>query len=472
MKLKKLSALALSLLAVGALVSCGETTTPTLTPTDKTEEKTPTQVLEGVMSYAEYVQAENDSEVTVVGYIQAKQAWWSKDNVGRATVYLQDDNGGYFLYELGCTEEQYNTDLAIGNRIKVSGIKATWKGMLEVMCQTAGAEATYELLDGTKVYDAKAQTSLDNEALIELTCQKVSFKDLTVVSITLPNSDGGDIYYDVTDGNTILTFAVESYLTASSTDVYKAAMSLKAGDVISCEGFMYVYYNAQLHTTSITKAGKNVLVKQEDSLTYEQFLAAEEDTEVTVEGFIQAKQAWRSKDNVGRATIYLQDEVGAYFLYELPCTEEQYNTDLAIGNHIQVTGIKDSWKGMVEVVGQTAGAEATYEVLEGVYLAPTKELSLSAENLISYSTQKVSFTNLEVVSVTEPTSDGGDIYFDVTDGTTTLTFAVESYLTNKDTAVYQTVLALKAGDKISCEGFMYVYNNAQLHTTNVIVVTE
>ena len=265
MKLKKLSALALSLLAVGALVSCGETTTPTLTPTDKTEEKTPTQVLEGVMSYAEYVQAENDSEVTVVGYIQAKQAWWSKDNVGRATVYLQDDNGGYFLYELGCTEEQYNTDLAIGNRIKVSGIKATWKGMLEVMCQTAGAEATYELLDGTKVYDAKAQTSLDNEALIELTCQKVSFKDLTVVSITLPNSDGGDIYYDVTDGNTILTFAVESYLTASSTDVYKAAMSLKAGDVISCEGFMYVYYNAQLHTTSITKAGKNVLVKQEDS---------------------------------------------------------------------------------------------------------------------------------------------------------------------------------------------------------------
>ena len=57
MKLKKLSAFALSLLAVGALVSCGQATeTPTPTPTDKTEEKTPTQAVDGIMTYAQYVQ--------------------------------------------------------------------------------------------------------------------------------------------------------------------------------------------------------------------------------------------------------------------------------------------------------------------------------------------------------------------------------------------------------------------------------
>ena len=41
----------------------------------------------------------------------------------------------------------------------------------------------------------------------------------------------------------------------------------------------------------------------------------------------------------------------------------------------------------------------------------------------------------------------------------------EYYLVNN-------VSDLKAGDKISCEGFMYVYEKAQLHTTSVTVVTE
>ena len=40
--------------------------------------------------------AEEGTEVTIAGYVQAKQSWW--DN--KATVYLQDDNGAYFLYEL------------------------------------------------------------------------------------------------------------------------------------------------------------------------------------------------------------------------------------------------------------------------------------------------------------------------------------------------------------------------------------
>ena len=104
MKLKKLSAFALSLLAVGALVSCGQKTeTPTPTPTDKTEEKTPTPVTPTptptptetpetkVMTYSEYLAAENGDEVTISGYVQAKQSWWSN----KATIYLQDDDGGY-----------------------------------------------------------------------------------------------------------------------------------------------------------------------------------------------------------------------------------------------------------------------------------------------------------------------------------------------------------------------------------------
>lgn len=227
--MKKLFAFLFAFFAIIGLASCG----------DK---------VEGALSYEEYVAAAEGTEVTIAGYVQAKQSWWEN----KATVYLQDNDGGYFLYELGCTEEQFNNDLAIGNHIKVTGIKGSWAGMVEILGQESGAEATWELLKGTKVYDAKAQTSLNNDALVKLSCQKVSFTNLEVVSVSLPESDGKDIYFDVTDGTTTLTFAVESYLTDKTTDVYKTVLTLKAGDKINCEGFMYVYNNAQLHTTSVT----------------------------------------------------------------------------------------------------------------------------------------------------------------------------------------------------------------------------
>ena len=44
---------------------------------------------EGVMTHAEYVAAELDTQVVVEAYVQAKQSWW--DN--KATVYAQDKDG-------------------------------------------------------------------------------------------------------------------------------------------------------------------------------------------------------------------------------------------------------------------------------------------------------------------------------------------------------------------------------------------
>ena len=235
--MRKLLSLILVLVAVFASVSCGQTE-------DKTSDD---GKVEGALTYAEFVATADDMEVTIAGYVQGKQAWW--DN--KATVYLQDNDGGYFLYELTCTEEQYNTDLAIGNHIKVTGIKGAWAGMVEILGQAEGAEATYEVLEGNKVYAPKVQSSLDNETLKALSSQKVSFTNLEVVKVELPTSEGKDIYFDVTDGTTTLTFAIESYLTDSNTDVYKTVLNLKVGDKINCEGFMYVYNNAQLHTTSV-----------------------------------------------------------------------------------------------------------------------------------------------------------------------------------------------------------------------------
>ncbi|MBQ0010597.1 MAG: hypothetical protein KBS76_05820, partial [Ruminococcus sp.] len=86
--MKKILALTLALVFVLALVSCGEK---------------PDVKGEGVMTYDEYVAAELDSKVVIETYVQAKQSWW--DN--KATVYSQDKDGAYFLYNMACSEEDY-----------------------------------------------------------------------------------------------------------------------------------------------------------------------------------------------------------------------------------------------------------------------------------------------------------------------------------------------------------------------------
>ena len=81
----------------------------------------PNKKSEGVMTYAEFAAAPLDSEVTVETYVQAKQSWW--DNKG--TFYTQDGEGGYFLYEMRCSEDEYNK-LTPGTKIKVKGTKSAW----------------------------------------------------------------------------------------------------------------------------------------------------------------------------------------------------------------------------------------------------------------------------------------------------------------------------------------------------------
>ena len=45
---------------------------------------------------------------------------------------------------------------------------------------------------------------------------------------------------------------MESYLCASSTDVYKAVENLKVGDTVDMEGYLYWYEGVNPHITSVT----------------------------------------------------------------------------------------------------------------------------------------------------------------------------------------------------------------------------
>ena len=211
---------------------------------------------EGVMSYDEYMAADLDTEVVVETYVQAKQSWWED----KATVYTQDEDGAYFLYNMACSEEDYEK-LTLGTKIKVTGYKSEWSGEIEII------DATFEIEDGNYVAKAEDVTSLlGTDELIDHQNKFVSFKGMTVEAAGQDESgndvaylyswdgsgqEGDDLYFNVSlDGNTY-TFTVESYLCDSSTEVYAAVKNLNIGDTIDMEGFLYWYEGVNPHITSV-----------------------------------------------------------------------------------------------------------------------------------------------------------------------------------------------------------------------------
>ena len=218
-----------------------------------------------VMSYDEYMAAEVDDAVTIQAYVQAKQSYYAEQ--GTATVYLQDQDGGYFAYDMACTQEDYDA-MVEGTKIQVSGFKAEWSGEIEIM----DGQLDEIIADDTFVAEAFDATSLlGTEELEEHQNEKVSFTGLTVApskdangneTAFLYNYDGSgtqgdDVYFNVTVGDSeeVYSFLVESYLCGSDTEVYKAVEALEVGQTIDCEGFLYWYEGVNPHITSVTVTG-------------------------------------------------------------------------------------------------------------------------------------------------------------------------------------------------------------------------
>ena len=237
--MKKALALVLVLVCVLALVGCSKGDTKSA----------------GVMTYAEYTAAALDSQVVVETYVQAKQSWW--DN--KATVYTQDKDGAYFLYNMTCSEADYDK-LTPGTKIKVTGYKSEWAGEVEII------DATFEIESGSYVAKAFDATSLlGKEDLTKHQNEFVTFKGLTVEAANdngdafLYNWDGSgeaggdsDLYFNASVNGNTYTFVIEYYLCNENSDAYKAVQNLKVGDKIDLEGFLYWYEGAQPHITSVT----------------------------------------------------------------------------------------------------------------------------------------------------------------------------------------------------------------------------
>ncbi|MBR5681438.1 MAG: hypothetical protein IKX19_12375 [Clostridia bacterium] len=246
--MKKILALVLALLFVFAFGAC-----------KKNDADKPDVKGEGVMTHDEYIAADLDTQVVIETYVQAKQSWWED----KATVYTQDKDGAYFLYNMACSEADY-AKLTPGTKIKVTGYKSEWAGEVEII------DATFEIEEGNYIAPATDVTAiLGSDTLINHQNEFVSFKGMTVeaskdadgneapflYSWDGSGEDGSDLYFNVSLNGNTYTFTVESYLCDASTAVYAAVKNLQIGDKIDLEGFLYWYNGVNPHITSVKAAG-------------------------------------------------------------------------------------------------------------------------------------------------------------------------------------------------------------------------
>ncbi|MDR0915813.1 MAG: hypothetical protein LBN02_01310 [Oscillospiraceae bacterium] len=274
--MKKFLALLLALTLVLAFAGCASdkpaNTSPTPdvtaspspdapTPDDPTPEVPTPDDSADVLTYAEYIAAELDSEVVIEAYVQAKQALYSA--YGTTSLYTQDEDGAYFLYRIACSDADYDL-LQVGTKIRVTGFKSAWAGEVEII------DATFEIIDGSYVAPAFDATALlGTDALIDYQNQFVSFKGLTVEAAGKDESgadvaflynwdgsgtDGDDLYFSVSLDGTTYSFTVESDLAGAGTAAYEAVKALTVGDVVDLEGFLYWYEGVNPHITAVTPA--------------------------------------------------------------------------------------------------------------------------------------------------------------------------------------------------------------------------
>ena len=198
-------------------------------------------------------------------------------------------------------------------------------------------------------------------------------------------------------------------------------------------------------------------------MTHEEYMAAELDSKVAIETYVQGHQSWW--DN--KITVYCQSPDGAYFLYELACSEEDA-AKLVPGTKILVNGYKGEWAGEIEVM------DGTFEFVEGgdTFIAEATDVTelLGTEELINHQNEFVAFNGMTVEAIEYKNGEpGDDIYVTLGYNGASYSFCVEVYLTGTDSDVYTTVGTLNVGDVVNVEGFLYWYEGVNPHITAISV---
>ena len=444
-----------------------------------------------VMDYFEFLKAPLQSEVVIESNVQGIAYNEEEGTVSLFLAGIEQDLHGYYVYNMAVTPEEAEA-LTIGKRILVKGFKAEWSGLLEI------TDATFEALEGEYISKARDVSLLmDQGDLLALAMNSRIALPRAILAPSLDaeekevpflykwngsGTEGDDLYFNVLLMGKVFTVLVESDEYGPDSEVYKTVQGLKIGDAFDLEGFLYWYNGPQPHIYSIKT---EAYAKQsEEAMSFGSYVAAEVDAEVTVEGFVQLTTSYWEEDGQGKISLYLHDRAGAYYVYNMPVTQEEAEA-LVPGTLIRVKGFKGEWSELPEII------DPSFEILESEEEFKAEPLE-GEGNLILFGDREKTDMRYLIASplsllemVVEPSyteegearpflykwngsgEEGDDIYFNVSFYGETIQVTVETDEFDKDSEVYQAAQALKIGDIIDLEGFLYWYNGPQPHISKI-----
>ena len=425
------------------------------------------------MTYAEYMAASNDAKVLIEGYLQCYAY-----NFGfkRVNMFLQDDDGAYYVYMAVCDDEKA-AQLSPGVKVRVSGVKGSYAGEVEIQEQ-----GTFEVLSEKKIYEPTDVTSLlgDEKSLEKMMNRKISVKDLTVlesydkedrVFASLYKWDGSgkagegdDIYFSASNQDNPSLFVIESDENPEGSAVYDAALGLAVGDVIDLDGYMYWYNGPNIHVNSIKvkKTSKADLTKDPAALSHDDYLKAADGEQVIIEAYVQGVSEYNEEEK--RYSAYLSDADGAYYAKDLISEQPDYEK-YTNGAKFRIKGVKATENGMPVITGITET-----ELLEGYYIAPAVNATalLDDENSLSDMTgQKVvvkgttfAAANLEEgAGIIQTIGANGKVY----------SFVLGSEDHSEDSDIYKTVDEVSPGDVIDLVCFVFLDPEPVLRIQSITV---
>lgn len=233
-----------------------ETETAAL-PALAAESPQPAEKMSGVMSFQAFLAAEDDSPVTVEGYVQAKE----ERRDGCCGLYMQNEEGAYYLSRLRCTQQEYDT-LKTGRKIRVNGYKSHWNDAIEI------SDASFTLLEGNLIAEAEDVTALiGSDALLQHQNEKVAFSGMTVEVMpdghsvwyrgwdnTAPAEEDSELWFRASSGGMVCDFTIKPSLCENRDEVLETLQQLQAGDRVDLTGFLRFYNGALPRITAITQS--------------------------------------------------------------------------------------------------------------------------------------------------------------------------------------------------------------------------
>ncbi len=269
--MKKYLALILAVIMVLAFASCGNNDSNVTTeapktnaPADVTTEAPATDIFaksEGTKTYAEYLAAAKGDVVTIEAFVQAKADTF--EQYGNTNLFLADKDGAYYVYRLTIKSADDWAKIKVGTKMKITGVKTDYKGLIELGGNDEVTPGTYEILDGEYVADAVDITDkIGTDKISDYMCKLVTVKGTVVAKdgaaftykYNGTGAQGDDAYFWFKVGsNDAIQFLVETDIANKDTAVYKAVEAFKDGDAVTLTGFAYWYDGIQLQVTAVNK---------------------------------------------------------------------------------------------------------------------------------------------------------------------------------------------------------------------------